>query len=88
MRAGPLSDAKVIELLNAHFVPAYVSNDEIPGDADAVRAERAERERVLRAFLDAGMSAGSVHAYVLTPDGRPFSAFSIGMYRLAAPCRL
>jgi hypothetical protein len=77
MRAGPLSDAKVIELLNAYFVPAYVSNDEIPGDADAVKAEKAQRERVLRAFLDAGMSAGSVHAYVLTPDGQPVGSLHV-----------
>jgi len=74
MRAGPLSDAKVIELLNAYFVSAYVSNDEILGDAGAVKAER---ERVLRAFLDARMSAGSVHAYVLTPDGQPVGSLHV-----------
>ncbi len=77
MRAGPLSDAKVIELLNAYFVPVYVSNDEVPGDADAVKAEKAERDRVLRAFLSAHMSAGSVHVYVLTPDGKPVGSIHV-----------
>jgi hypothetical protein len=77
MRAGPLSDAKVIELLNAYFVPVYVSNDEVPGDAEAVKAEKAERDRVLRAFLDARMSAGSVHVYVLTADSRPVGSIHV-----------
>src|SRR5207248_1139148 len=77
MRAGPLSDAKVIELLNAYFVPVYVSNDEVPGDAEAVKVEKAERDRVLRAFLDARMSAGSVHVYVLTPDGKPVGSIHV-----------
>src|SRR5262249_5261243 len=49
----------------------------IPGDAEDVQAEKAERERVLRAFLDARMSAGSVHAYVLTPDGQPVGSLHV-----------
>jgi hypothetical protein len=77
MRAGPLSDARVIELLNACFVPVYVSNDEVPGDADTVRQEKAERGRIPGAFLKARMSAGAVHAYVLTPDGKPFASLHV-----------
>jgi hypothetical protein len=77
MRAGPLSDARAIELLNGYFVPVYVSNDDIPGDADTVRQEKAERGRILGDFLKARMSAGAVHAYVLTPDGKPFGSLHV-----------
>ena len=28
MRAGPLSNKKVIDLLNAHFVPVYTVNED------------------------------------------------------------
>src|SRR5262245_61046079 len=77
MRAGPLSDSKVIELLNACFVPVYVSNDDIPGDAGAAKKERAERDRILRDFLDAKMSAGSVHVYVLTPEAKPVGSIHV-----------
>jgi len=85
MRAGPLSDAKVIEWLNAYFVPVYVSNDEIPGDADTVKKEKSERERILRAFLDAKMSAGSVTVYVLTPDAGPVGSIHVAHAAGGAP---
>jgi hypothetical protein len=71
MRAGPLANANVIELLNAYFVPVYTSNDEVPGPAEVAKKEQAERDRVYRAFLDAKLSAGSVHVYVLSPDAKP-----------------
>ena len=40
MRAGPLSDEKVIRLLNAYFVPVYVSNEEYRDDGTASPEER------------------------------------------------
>jgi len=77
MRAGPLANLHVIELLNAHFVPVYTSNDEVPGTADVARKEQAERDRVYRAFLDAKLSAGSVHVYVLSPEAKPLGSIHV-----------
>src|SRR5712692_4083541 len=77
MRAGPLANANVIELLNAYFVPVYTSNDEVAGTADVAQKEKAERDRVYRAFLDAKLPAGSVHVYVLSPDAQPLGSIHV-----------
>jgi hypothetical protein len=77
MRAGPLANRAVIELLNGYFVAVYTSNDEIVGEADVVKKEQAERDRVYRAFLDGKFSAGSVHVYVLSPDAKPLGSIHV-----------
>src|SRR5438067_13230290 len=77
MRAGPLSNRRVIELLNSHFVPVYTSNDEVLGDTHSAKKEQAERDRVYRAFLDAKLPAGSVHVYVLSPDAKPLGSIHV-----------
>jgi hypothetical protein len=69
MRAGPLSSAKVVELLNAHFVPVYTSNEDYRGTGAALPAERKELQRIQLEGHQAGLSVGTVHAYVLSPDG-------------------
>src|SRR6266849_5352487 len=77
MRAGPLSNPDVIELLNGYFVPVYTSNDFTSGDPEFVKKEDAERDRVYRAFLNARFSAGSVHVYVLSPDAEPVGSIHV-----------
>ena len=77
MRAGPLANPKVIELLNGYFVPVYTSNDYISGPADSLKEERKERERVYRTFLEAKLSAGSVHVYVLSPKSVPIGSIHV-----------
>jgi hypothetical protein len=77
MRAGPLANPKNIELLNAYFVPVFTSNDFISGDPSQLEQEKKERERVYGAFLEAKMSAGSVHVYVLSPDAKPLSSIHV-----------
>ena len=77
MRAGPLSDDNVIKLLNQHFVPVYLSNE----DCEAGRvpaAEKAQRDRIWREANAAGMSSGTVHVYLLQPgDGKVFSSMHV-----------
>src|SRR5437870_11781120 len=77
MRAGPLSNPKVIELLNGYFIPVYTSNDFISGPADSQKEEQKERERVYRAFLETKLSAGSVHVYVLSPEAIPLGSIHV-----------
>jgi hypothetical protein len=71
MRAGPLSDARVIELLNGHFVCLFTSNDEILGERDFVKREAAERQKKILEFHHAKLGTGSVTVYILSADGRP-----------------
>src|SRR5687768_470864 len=69
MRAGPLSNQKVIELLNGYFVPVYTVNEDYAKKGSAPPEEKAERERVFKAGHAAKKSVGSVHVYILDPKG-------------------
>src|SRR5437016_5260303 len=68
MRAGPLSDSKVIELLNRYFVPVTSSNDDPDPD----------RRRIYGDFFDKKMGVGDVHVYVVGPDGASIGGLDIG----------
>jgi hypothetical protein len=70
MRAGPLSNSKIIDLLNGYFVPVYVVNEDYSRRGPAPPEEKAERERIFKEGHAAKLSVGSVHVYVLRPDGR------------------
>src|SRR5262249_49704161 len=70
IRASSLSNSKVIDLINAHFVPTYHSNEDVFA-ADAPPAIKKEIQRIRHETLKAKMSAGTVHVYLLDPDGRP-----------------
>ena len=69
MRAGPLSSRKVIDLLNGYFVPVYVVNEDYSKRGPAPAEEKTERDRIFKEGHAAKLSVGSVHVYVLRPDG-------------------
>src|SRR6266571_1604103 len=69
MRAGPLSNRHVIDLLNRSFVSVYVMNEEYLGNGSAPAGERNELQRIQHEGYAKKLSVGTVHAYVLTPDG-------------------
>jgi len=69
MRAGPLSKKTVSDTLNASFVPVYTSNEDYRDDGPAPKEEREAYQTIYRAALDKKLSAGTVHAYVLSPQG-------------------
>jgi len=71
MRAGPLSRTSVIELLNKHFVPVYVSTEDVVDDGPASPEEKEAYRHVFRAAGQANLSVGTVHAYILSPEGEP-----------------
>jgi hypothetical protein len=77
MRAGPLSDTKVIDLLNKYFVPVYAVNEDYADGGPAPREEKAEYQRIYRTALEAGMSTGTVHVYLLAPDGKPIDTLHV-----------
>ncbi len=79
MRAGPLSDHKVIALLNAYYVPVYTSNEDYEAKSTAVSAEeKAEKQRIFVEFAEAHMGTGDVHVYILKPDGHALGGLDIG----------
>ncbi len=77
MRAGPLSNKKVIDLLNAHFVPVYTVNEDYARLGPAPKEEKEERERIFKAGYAAKKSVGSVHVYVLKPSGDFFDSMHV-----------
>ena len=61
----------MVRLLNAHFVSVFVSNEDYYGDTATVPGEeRAELQRLHREGQEAKMPTGSVHTWLLSPDGK------------------
>src|SRR5262249_500216 len=78
MRAGPLSDAKVIALLNRAFVCVYtVNEDYVSKNPTAPPEERKELQRIHQEGYKKNLSVGTVHAYVLTPDGHTHDSLHV-----------
>ena len=77
MRAGPLSKKTVIDTLNAHFVPVYVSIEDYHDEGPASKEEKAEQRRIFREAGEKQLSVGTVHAYVLDPDGHPIDSLHV-----------
>jgi hypothetical protein len=77
MRASSLSNDKVIDLLNHFFVPVYLSNEDFAKGGCAPAEERKELQRIFRETLDAKRSAGSVHVYILSADGKSYDSMHV-----------
>jgi hypothetical protein len=70
MRAGPLSNSNIIALLNNYFVPVYVVNEDYARKGPAPAEEKAELQRIFKEGHAAKRSVGSVHVYILNPEGK------------------
>jgi hypothetical protein len=77
MRTGPFSEEKVIGLLNKYFVPVYAVNEDYAKDGPQPAEEKAEYQRIYRAALDAKRPAGTVHVYLLSPDGKYYDSMHV-----------
>src|SRR6185503_13450476 len=77
MRAGPLSNTKIIQLLNRSFVPVYTVNEDYAPKGSAPTEEKAERERIFKQGYERHWSVGTVHVYVLRPDGQLFGTLHV-----------
>jgi hypothetical protein len=78
MRAGPLSNSKVIEMLNRYFVPVTSANEDTNDGGAASPAERAEHQRIYQDFYQKKLGVGDVHVYVVGPDGASIGGLDIG----------
>jgi hypothetical protein len=88
MRASSLSNAKVIDLLNSCFVAVNVSNEAYGEGGSAPAEEKAEKNRIYREALAAGLPAGTVCAYLLTSDARPVDVAPLNQSLATDPGRL
>src|SRR4051812_48308477 len=77
MRAGPLADKSVIALLNSHFVPVYAVNEDYRDRGPKSALEKAEYKRIFKESYAAKLSTGTVHVYLLSPDGHPFDSLHV-----------
>jgi hypothetical protein len=75
MRAGPLSDDRVIDIFNHYFIPVSVSNDAYT-KGEVSPAENAEKIRIVReSWLDTKvLRTGEDALYVLDSNGRVVDA--------------
>jgi hypothetical protein len=87
MRASSLSNSKVIDLLNGYFVPVTVDgtfvlhNDSVPADEKKTYQDVFQKFYQLnkdnRAAGKLELSVGTVHAYVLGPDGKAMDSLHV-----------
>jgi hypothetical protein len=74
-------------LLNGFFVPVYVDGTYLEHNAAAAPEEKAALDAVFRSFHElnernraadkAVLSVGTVHVYLLTPDGKPLDSLHV-----------
>jgi RNA polymerase sigma-70 factor (ECF subfamily) len=77
LRATALADARVIELLNGHFVPVYVSNVDYGDRGSAPAEEKAEQRRIYAEARDAGMPVGMDWIFLADPGGRVLATLEL-----------
>jgi hypothetical protein len=77
MRAGPLSDTRIISRLNRYFVPVYVSDQDYEPNGAASPEEKAELRRIFRETMSAHLSTGTVHVYLLKPDSHVLDSMHV-----------
>src|SRR5260370_34322050 len=77
MRPGPLPNGKVITLLTRSVVPVYAVNEDYAPKGPAPAEEKAERERIFKEGYEHHWSVGTVHVYVLRPDGHLFGTLHV-----------
>jgi hypothetical protein len=87
MRTSSLSNNQVIELLNSVYVPVHLRNQDFDGGTGEPE-ERREKDRIYRDALAAGLSAGTVCVYLVSPDGKPIATAPLNEQTAADPDKL
>ena len=77
MRTGPFSQTAVIEKLNTCFVPVYLSQEDLDTEGKGLASDKEAYQRMIRDAAAKGLSTGTVHAFVLTPDGSPLDSLHV-----------
>jgi hypothetical protein len=77
MRAGPLSDNRIISVLNSYFVPVYTSNEDSGPQGSGPSEEKAEHLRIYREAMRSPCGAGAVFVYILNPEGHVIDGLDV-----------
>jgi hypothetical protein len=75
-------------LLNDYFVPVYLRNQDYSDLGSAPPEEKAEKNRIYRTTLEAGLPAGTVCVYLLTPEASPIDTAPLNRPEATDPARL
>ena len=70
-----------MELLNRYYVPVYTANEDYRDGGAAPADERAQLDRIRKEGHAAGLSVGTVHVFVLAPDGRLLDTMHVALAR-------
>jgi hypothetical protein len=85
MRAVSLSNPEIISLLNRYYVPVYLSNEDYREGGKASMKEKAELRRIHQEAYAKKLSVGTVHAFVLDPDGHTLNSLHVAQAYKADP---
>jgi hypothetical protein len=78
LRAGSLSDPKVIDILNKYFVPVTSKNEEAAEEnGSGPPEEKRERQRIYLEFYGKKLGIGDVHVYIVAPDKSAVASLSV-----------
>jgi hypothetical protein len=77
MRAGPLSDSAVIDLLNRYFVPVYSSDEDSSPRGHGPEQEKAAHIRIYQEALKKSFGAGAVYVFILNPQGEVIDGMDV-----------
>lgn len=77
MRAGPLSNSAVIDLLNRYFVPVYSSDEDSSPRGHGPEQEKAAHIRIYQEASKKPFGAGAVYVFILDPDGHVIDGMDV-----------
>jgi hypothetical protein len=78
MRAGPLSNSEVIDLLNRYFVPVYSSDEDSSPRGHGPEEEKAAHIRIYQEASKKPFGAGAVYVFILDPQGEIIDGIDVG----------
>jgi hypothetical protein len=67
----------VISLLNAYFIPVYTSMEDYGTSGTVPDDEKKAYQKIYHAAHAKKLSTGTVHIYILTPDGDPIDSIHV-----------
>lgn len=77
MRAGPLSNSAVIDLLNRYFVPVYSSDEDSSPRGHGPEQEKAAHIRIYEEASKKPFGAGAVYVFILAPSGEVIDGMDV-----------
>lgn len=77
MRAGPLSDSAVIDVLNRYFVPVYSSDEDSSPRGHGPEQEKAAHIRIYQEASKKPFGTGAVYVFILNPEGEVIDGMDV-----------